>query len=300
MRRFSSLAVSSTAVRCLANISASAAEIAKAEGVTEANLKKLNPRTAAWIGFDVVSREKFNKIKDSLSPAENYWLTFNDALANAPKTTPASAKDDIRGVKDLPSLIKVYASILGPALKLKRDLEIEELEHAYLKDRLKIGLASFKQAQLDEAKTKLVTLDANIAKIKTQIAAIGKEYFTTEVFNNLINATRLMGSKNSTVQRISVELLDHMTMLKVPFDDSTKILLNNVIFGDGPLEDSGMLFAFVEYPERGEVFATSSNNLDSIATQTIKLMQDRHQTPVDHGRKLQQNDTHPCLQRSPE
>lgn len=295
MRRFSSLVASSFAARAIATAAFTNADVAKAEGVTEEDLKKLNPRTAIWIGLDVVARQKLAKFSATVSPAENYVALYNKTLAEAPKTIPAEAKAALSAANDLPSLFKAYASIIGPAYAIKAKLDLELLEQAYLKDRLKIGLSQFKQAQLDEAKTKLATIEAAITKYEAEIAKIGKDYFTTELFNTIVNVLRIAG-----FSQLATRVLDDMTLLKVPFNTATKILLNNACFGDGPLEDSGMLFAFVEYPERGEVFATQSTDLDAIATETMKIMGERHQTPVDGGRKLQKPDTHPCLQRSPE
>lgn len=295
MRRISSRFVTPSliAARSIASASFTAAEIAKAEGVAEANLKKLNPRTYTWIGLDVVARQKLKPFTDTIDKSIDYARLYNEMLASAPKTIPAGSKEALKNAKDLPTLLKAYAGVLGPVKQLKKLLDAEELEQAYLKDRLKIGLTSFKQAQLDEAKSNLVKIDAAITKYKAEIAAIGKENFTTESFNDIVNACRIAGLNN-----IATRMLDDMTLLSLPFNETTKMLLNNVVFGDGPLEDSGMLFAFVEYPERGEVFATKSTDLDAIATHTLKVISERHQTPLDSGRKLQKPDTHPCLQRS--
>lgn len=295
MRRVSCLVASSFAARSIATAAFTNAEVAKAEGVTEEALKALNPRTATWIGLDVVARQKLAKFSATVSPAENYVLAYNKALSDAPKAVPEGAKAALAAAGDLPALFKAYAAIIGPAYALKAKLDAEKLEAAYLTDRLKIGLSHFKQAQLDTARKQLTALETDIAKIEKELAAMGAEFFSTDLFNTIANVVRIAG-----YPQISTRILDDMTLLKVPFNTATKILLNNACFGDGPLEDSGMLFAFVEYPERGEIFATASTDLDAIATETMKIMGDRHQTPVDGGRKLQKPDTHPCLQRSPE
>lgn len=76
-------------------------------------------------------------------------------------------------------------------------------------------------------------------------------------------------------------------------------LVQAVVFNDGPFDSSPLLFEIIEAPERGEV-SLSTHSLESVSDEMLKLISNRHQTPLDDGLLLHSTETHPLLQRSPE
>ncbi|EKF27414.1 hypothetical protein MOQ_008867 [Trypanosoma cruzi marinkellei] len=131
------------------------------------------------------------------------------------------------------------------------------------------------------------------------IKGIGKTAFDTAIFNDLANILRVCGECNPYAHRLSMRVLEDMNLLGVPFNDVTTKLLHAIVFNDGALDDSALMFTLVEYPERGEV-SVSREPVDRIADSALRIISVRHQTPLDDGVKLRQSDTQPCLQRSAE
>eukprot|EP00658_Telonema_sp_P-2_P013765 TRINITY_DN1521_c0_g1_i8.p1 TRINITY_DN1521_c0_g1~~TRINITY_DN1521_c0_g1_i8.p1 ORF type:complete len:217 (-),score=97.38 TRINITY_DN1521_c0_g1_i8:223-873(-) len=187
----------------------------------------------------------------------------------------------------------------APVREMRPRLNALELETFGLRDTVNRGLTAFKQSAIDDAKKRLATITAEMTDLKSQIAAISTANFTTALFNDLINLLRLSTPANPSAARAATLMMEDMAQLSVTFDETTQMLLRNIVFGDGPLEDSSLLFSFVEYPERGEISA-SKGSLAEIRDEALKTIAARHQTPLDDGRKLELGDTHPCLQRSAE
>lgn len=271
------------------------AAIAKAEGVSVANLKDMNPRTARWVGIDVVAREQLQALVATSKASANvdlYQLILDGKRGNV-------TAEQMKKATDVKAIVAAYATILAPVREMRRRLDVLELETFGLRDTVNRGLTAFKQSVIDDAKKRLSTITAEMTDLKSQIAAISTANFTTALFNDLINLLRLSTPANPSAARAATLMMEDMAQLSVAFDDTTQMLLRNIVFGDGPLEDSSLLFSFVEYPERGEISA-SKGSLAEIRDEALKTIAARHQTPLDDGRKLELGDTHPCLQRSPE
>ena len=271
------------------------AAIAKAEGVSVANLKDMNPRTARWVGIDVVAREQLQALVATSKASANvdlYQLILDGKRGNV-------TAEQMKKATDVKAIVAAYATILAPVREMRRRLDVLELETFGLRDTVNRGLTAFKQSVIDDAKKRLSTITAEMTDLKSQIAAISTANFTTALFNDLINLLRLSTPANPSAARAATLMMEDMAQLSVTFDDTTQMLLRNIVFGDGPLEDSSLLFSFVEYPERGEISA-SKGSLAEIRDEALKTIAARHQTPLDDGRKLELGDTHPCLQRSPE
>lgn len=271
------------------------AAIAKAEGVSVANLKDMNPRTARWVGIDVVAREQLQALVATSKASANvdlYQLILDGKRGNV-------TAEQMKKATDVKAIVAAYATILAPVREMRRRLDVLELETFGLRDTVNRGLTAFKQSVIDDAKKRLSTITAEMTDLKSQIAAISTTNFTTALFNDLINLLRLSTPANPSAARAATLMMEDMAQLSVAFDDTTQMLLRNIVFGDGPLEDSSLLFSFVEYPERGEISA-SKGSLAEIRDEALKTIAARHQTPLDDGRKLELGDTHPCLQRSPE
>lgn len=271
------------------------AAIAKAEGVSVANLKDMNPRTARWVGIDVVARDQLQALvaTSKLSADVDLYQLILDG-----KRGTVTA-EQMKKATDVKAVVTAYATILAPVREMRTRLNALELETFGLRDTVNRGLTAFKQSAIDDAKKRLATITAEMTDLKSQIAAISTANFTTALFNDLINLLRLSTPANPSAARAATLMMEDMAQLSVTFDETTQMLLRNIVFGDGPLEDSSLLFSFVEYPERGEISA-SKGSLAEIRDEALKTIAARHQTPLDDGRKLELGDTHPCLQRSAE
>jgi hypothetical protein len=271
------------------------AAIAKAEGVSVENLKDLNPRTARWVGIDVVAREQLQALvatAKSSADVDLYQLILDGKRGSV-------TAEQMKKSTDVKAVVSAYATLLAPVREMRARLDMLELESFGLRDTVNRGLTAFKQSVIDDAKKRLAVITAEASDLKSQIAAISSQSFSTALYNDLINLLRLAAPVNPSAARAATLMMEDMAQLNIAFDDTTQMLLRNIVFGDGPLEDSSLLFSFVEYPERGEISA-SKGSLAEIRDDALKTIAARHQTPLDDGRKLELGDTHPCLQRSAE
>lgn len=271
------------------------ADIAKAEGVPVTALKSMNVRTARWVGIDIVAREKLDALVATAKASASvdlYQLILDTKAGSA-------TADQIKKAADVKSVVTAYATVLAPVREMKARYDAVELQTFHLRDIVHRGLTAFKQSVIDDSKKELAKHNAEMNELKAKITAISAKNFTTVLFNDMINLLRLSSAANPSAARAATLMMEDMGLLGVAFDDTTQLLLRNIVFNDGPLEDSSLLFSFVEYPERGEISA-SKGTLAEIRDEALKTIATRHETPLDGGRKLELGDTHPCIQRSPE
>ena len=259
----------------------------------------LNSGKRRWTEIDVVAREK--------------WCEFftTTALTYPPKRNIAEAQktsDETVIDRHSPSLfwgtffsvsqvMDKYETLVGYALKLgqfRRELELRTFP---LRDALRLKRCSAqelasKQRELEALVKEMGELEAE----KTQYAA---KYFDTSVYNSLINLMRLFGETNPHATSYALQILDDMTALSIPFDETTQLLLRSLTFGDDDSHNSDALFSLVEFPEMGQV----TNKLDSVeklARDSIRTISRRHNLPITEGAYQQDKGTHPLLPRTPE
>ncbi|CUG75584.1 Hypothetical protein, putative [Bodo saltans] len=257
----------------------------------------MKPSATSWNALDTVARQRLSVLTRSDAPLTG--IASRVAKQSAVKVLDGKAFSTIN-FKTIEEVLLAYEEILLHARRAKVEYDALELESFHIKDDLKRGLSAFKQAHLDKSKSRLDVVKKELIVKKSFIRSVGEQYFTTAVFNDIVNVLRIAGETNEDGRIVATRILDDMTLLEVPFDAQTKLLLKNILFGDGPFEDSSLLFSCVEYPERGELTVAGNRTLEEIADEALFTIGNRHQTPVDDGKLFRQNDTHPCLQRSAE
>lgn len=270
--------------------------VASARQLAPPQVESLKAAAVSWSKLDTLGRQRLSNLQRATSP-----LTSIAAQVALKPLKPLDGKKfATKDFKTIEEVLTSYEEIMLHARKAKLEYDGLELESFHIKDDLKRGLSAFKQAHLDKAKQRLEAVKKELHAKKVFIRSIGEDYFTTAVFNDIANMLRIAGEANEDGRVAATRILEDMTLLEVPFDGETQLLLKNVLFGDGPFEDSSLLFSCVEYPERGELTVSGSRTLEEIADEALGTIGTRHQTPVDDGKLFRQNDTHPCLQRSPE
>lgn len=302
MRRFANFPISCVGRSIAIGSAVSADEITKAANVTGAS-NALRPTDAAWVSIDILGRQRLGQLASTVTAAPLY-----DIRAEVAAKPPAAPISDVKGkfakndFKTIADLVRFYEEVIYPVRQLDAQAQDLQIEVYGLKDHIKLGLNLFSQDVLDEKKKLLVETEAKLAKTREQIAAEMEKNFTTGIYNDLVNALRLAGGKQEHARDLGMRLLDDMTQFGVPLDGDSQMLLKNLTFGDGPQEDSNLLFTYCEFPERGEV-SVSNDSLEMIADSALKTIADRHQTPLTgdkdtFGTKLRLGETHPLLQRS--
>lgn len=276
-----------------------AAEVGSAVGVPGPFVNRLlKPSEVLWTGVDVIGRKRLAALAATASGSTPLYEIRNIVAKNPPKQVTDPKKAFAAPFTTVNALITTYEEVLAPVRVWQKEWEDLDLESFSLKDDLKRGTSAFKQAHLDKCQARLTVLKKSMATTRQQILDVAGQ-LTTDLYNDIINVLRLVGETQEHGRRLAFLIFEDMTLLDVPFNETTKLLLKNLSFNDGPFEDSNMLFSLVEYPERGEI-SLSNEPLDKIADQAIKTISSRHQTPVTEGKLLRSGETHPLLQRSSE
>jgi hypothetical protein len=278
---------------------ASAAEVGSAAGVPAPFVSRLlKPSEVNWTRVDVIGRKRLAALASTASESAPLYEIRNNVAKNPPKQPVDPKKAFAANFTCINALVTTYEEVLYPVRALQKEWEDLDLESFGLKDDLKRGTSAFKQAHLDKAQARLDVLKKTMSTKRQQILTVASQ-LTTAMCNDIINALRIVGETQEHGRRMAFLVLEDMTLFDIAFDDTTKLLLKNLSFGDGPFEDSNMLFSLVEYPERGEI-SLSGEPLERIADHAIKTISTRHQTPITDGKLLRSGETHPLLQRSPE
>lgn len=220
-------------------------------------------------------------------------------VAHAEAISGAKEKLETHAWSTTEELMRFYEEVMHPIRLLHRQYEFHLLNSYHMKDVLKRGLSAFKQDYLDEQEAQLKIEKEGMNTCLKRIEAIVNASFTTDIANNLVNILRIAGEKSEPAHAMAVKVLEDMNMMKLPYNEITRLLVQIVSFRDGAFDNSALLFEIIEYPERGEV-SLETGKLEAISDKILSLISNRHQTPLDDGVLLRSTETHPNLQRSSE
>ncbi|ORC89945.1 uncharacterized protein TM35_000102130 [Trypanosoma theileri] len=285
-------------------------EVARAFNVPAALLEKAcRPGEILFTTVDL-ARSRFAPLIATLTAEEDVTkiaaevraAKSGDAAAAAKALAGAKEKFENTAWASVRQLVTFYEEAMYPIRVKLQEYKVHELNSFHIKDDLKRGLSAFKQEHLDKQKTELVKVQKQMQECQNFIKDVTQSSFNTAILNDIANILRICGERNPHAHRMSLQVLEDMSVLAVPFDAVTEKLLHAAVFDDGAVDDSALLFTLLEYPERGEV-SVGTAPVDQIADATLRVISKRHHTPLDSndkGKLLRQKDTHPCLQRSAE
>jgi hypothetical protein len=290
-------AARSTGVRCA---SASAAAL----GIPTNHVASASQAYLVWSELNVNARHRLESIA-ATADATNYSAKRHELMAakSTPAAPAATLKAAVANAKTLKAFADAFEAIMLPVRKLEAERSDLQLLIWGCVDHINLGLNVHTPEQLDKYKKDLEAAKSKLAANRKAHAEYSAKAFDTATCNEVVNLFRIAGESKPNALAYAEFLLDDLTLANVTFDEATKLLLKNVIFGDLPHEDSNLLFSFVENPERGEVDLSTVKNgdLSAVADEAVITIGRRHTTPVDaEFAKLQKKDTHPMLQRSPE
>jgi len=303
MRRFSSNVASYWGTRAASfGAAVSAEEISQATRVAGSNTP-VRVGEASWASVDIVRRQRHQVLADSVTALPLFDI--RNAVA-AQEKAPAAV--DVKALftkgefKNIDSMVQAYEEGMYSARKLKKQADDWQIDIYGLKDHIRLGLNLFSQDVLDEKKKSLVETEKKLAAAKVELKKMMEKNFNTGIYNDIINVLRIAGSRQEHARDMAMRVLDDMSTFGIPMDNDSQMLLKNVTFGDGPQEDSNLLFTMCEFPERGDV-SVSGAPLEQIADETLKVIAARHQTPLtpssdEMGKLYRMNETVPLLQRS--
>ena len=293
MRAFR-VASRSMSVRMAASSTATAVGIPK-EAATAASQPYL-----VWTEVNKISRDRLAAIAATDKGDVRYAEIRHGMKAPAGKA--ATLKEGMAKAKTLIEVANAVEATMYEVRRLEKEREETQLAIWGLNDLVNLGLSVSTAEQIEGFKKERVVANAKLDANRKAHKEYCAKHFDTASFNDAINLFRIAGEASPVCRLYAEFLLDDMTLANVAFDDNTKMLLKNVVFGDMPHEDSNLLFSFVENPERGEVSLApiSEGDLTPVADEAVMTIGRRHTTPVTEHTKLQLKDTHPMLQRSPE
>jgi len=303
MRRFSSNVASYWGTRAASfGAAVSAEEISQATRVAGSNTP-MRVGEASWASVDVVRRQRYQALADSVTALPLFDI--RNAVAaqeKAPAAVDVKALFTKGDFKNIDSMVQAYEEGMYSARKLKKQADDWQIDIYGLKDHIRLGLNLFSQDVLDEKKKSLVETEKKLAAAKVELKKMMEKNFTTGIYNDIINVLCIAGSRQEHARDMAMRVLDDMSTFGIPMDNDSQMLLKNVTFGDGPQEDSNLLFTMCEFPERGDV-SVSGAPLEQIADETLKVIAARHQTPLtpssdEMGKLYRMNETVPLLQRS--
>ncbi|KAH8607098.1 hypothetical protein ERJ75_001456300 [Trypanosoma vivax] len=238
------------------------------------------------------------EVRASKQPSGTVKLT-EVSLAEPLVVSAAREKFQKTAWKNMRELLTFYEEVMLPARLVNELFETLQLTSFHIKDDLKRGLSAFKREHLEKQKAALSVVQERMETCQKFIKNVGATSFDTEIFNDIANILRICGENNPHAHRLSLQVLEDMSFVGIAANELTAKLLHAVVFNDGALDDSALLFSLLEHPERGEV-SVSDGPIEQIADNVLQVISRRHHTPVDDGKLLRQTDTHPCLQRSAE
>ncbi|GET87404.1 hypothetical protein, conserved [Leishmania tarentolae] len=281
-------------------------EVAAVNKVPASLLEKVcNPRLVAFTAMDL-ARTRFAPLIATITDEVDYTSIEQQVAKRFSKDpsklqpTPGALKHfRENNWKDMKSLITFYEETMYPIRMKHKEYKYHELTSFHIKDVLKRGLSAFKQSYLDEQREEQTKVKAYMKSCDDFVRTAVKDAFDTSVCNDIANILRIGGETHAHAHRMALKILDDMNLMRVPYSAATTEILQAVAFNDGPFDNSPLLFEMIEYPERGEVHVGTAS-LENISDEVLKLISNRHQTPLDDGVLIRSPDTHPNLQRSPE
>lgn len=263
------------------------------------------PRVVAYTGIELI-RTKHPTLIASIDD-KTHFLQLERLTSAKFEKNPAALKPVPGALKkfrettwtDMTALMTFYEETMYPIRRKHAEYLDHELTSFHIKDVLKRGLSAFKQDYLDTQKEEQKVVLARMKECKDFIQTAASDAFDTALFNDLVNLVRVGGEAHEHAHSMALKLLEDMNMMGIPYDAMTREIMKAVVFNDGPYDDSGLLFEIIEYPERGEI-SLSRESLEKVSDDMLKLISNRHQTPLDAGKLLRSKETHPNLQRSVE
>jgi hypothetical protein len=280
------------------------ATVAASIGIPKSAVGQASAPYLLWTEQNVINRPRLETIGASYDGKTDFSQKRHELMARGAKApaAPASLKEAVSKAKSLADIADAFEATMLPVRKLEEERSKVQLAIWEHQDKIGLGLKALSPEKLEAYKKEIVTLQKQMDENRKKLVDYSKKAFDTATCNEIVNAFRIAGEHQSLARAYAEYILEDLATASVTFDETTKLLLKNVIFGDMPHEDSNLLFTFVENPERGEVSLApaADGNLSAIADDAIETIGRRHTTPVTGAQKLQQTDTHPMLQRSPE
>eukprot|EP01062_Namystynia_karyoxenos_P045585 TRINITY_DN338_c0_g1_i6.p1 TRINITY_DN338_c0_g1~~TRINITY_DN338_c0_g1_i6.p1 ORF type:complete len:1435 (+),score=533.98 TRINITY_DN338_c0_g1_i6:70-4305(+) len=138
------------------------------------------------------------------------------------------------------------------------------------------------QSDLDDWKANHQRLGEEIDALAKEKAAYIARVFDTDIYNHVLGVLRLAAEESDAAHAAAVQVFHDMTENGIAFDDTTKILLRNVCFGDSYYDNSDLLMSHIEYPERGEHTLGKDEDLHQVSAIVLDVIGKRHKIDV-HG-----------------
>ena len=289
----------SAAMRFSAAAASVAQPLATVPPTSAASATSDNNASQLWAALEADAHQRLKTLvvgKENVTDLRRQLAT----IAAVPKPSFPTLAAALAAAKTLQEAVQQYEYFMEPIRRLDRKRVHTQLDVDHLYDQIKLAV-KLTPADIDKKKKLLESTKKEVASLVAEVKTASKA-FSAESVLTLTNVLRVVGHERDDAHTLATMILDEATgVCSLPLSSTAaQLVTRNIIFGDGPAEDSGVLFALVEFPERGEV-SVSRQTVGTIADEVLSTVSVRHVTPVTPaGVKLQQEDTYPMLQRSSE
>eukprot|EP01059_Diplonema_ambulator_P009794 TRINITY_DN19762_c0_g1_i1.p1 TRINITY_DN19762_c0_g1~~TRINITY_DN19762_c0_g1_i1.p1 ORF type:complete len:291 (+),score=113.16 TRINITY_DN19762_c0_g1_i1:43-873(+) len=189
--------------------------------------------------------------------------------------------------KSLKELVEFYEEMMLPMHKIRDDIYNTWVDRCGINSKI-VQTKNASSSDMSSWKGHYQELDEKIKSLEAERAGYVSKMFSTAMFNSILNTLRQAGDAPGCKQ-MATTIFHDMTENEVAFDETTKILLKNIMFGDSIHDNSDLLFSHIEYPERGHHTYVPSETLEQISERVLGTVGDRHGLLTNTDEQLQRD-----------
>eukprot|EP01064_Diplonema_japonicum_P028063 TRINITY_DN4233_c0_g1_i1.p1 TRINITY_DN4233_c0_g1~~TRINITY_DN4233_c0_g1_i1.p1 ORF type:complete len:278 (+),score=69.17 TRINITY_DN4233_c0_g1_i1:67-900(+) len=190
--------------------------------------------------------------------------------------------------KSLAEMVQFYEEMMFPVHALRDTVYNTWVDRCGINSKI-VQTKNASTGDMTSWRTEYDSLDKKIQTLEAEKLAYVAKMFSTEMYNQLLNALRLAGDAPGCKQ-VATRVFHDMTENEITFDETTKILLNNIMFGDTVYDSSDLLFSHIEYPERGAHTYVASETMEQISDRVLGTVGERHTIETTNGADEVQRD----------
>eukprot|EP01060_Flectonema_neradi_P037422 TRINITY_DN7531_c2_g1_i1.p2 TRINITY_DN7531_c2_g1~~TRINITY_DN7531_c2_g1_i1.p2 ORF type:complete len:302 (+),score=56.24 TRINITY_DN7531_c2_g1_i1:50-955(+) len=245
-----------------------------------------------WNQLDSKRTELSNILEDAkqVGEADLTNIRFETTKQNA----------DIKKAKDLKALfwskkftslkelITFYEQLIHPVHALRDEVYTTWVDQCGYLSQIKQSV----NASAEEMKNWTAEFDKlgeHMKQLEEKKLAYVASTFDVEIYNYILNVLRIGAEQSPGCLPVANQIFHDMTENEIEFNETTKLLLKNIQFGDSIYDNSDLLFSHIEYPERGDHTYQPTENLRDSCSRMLETIESRHSLPMEVG-DLRQED----------
>eukprot|EP01062_Namystynia_karyoxenos_P045586 TRINITY_DN338_c0_g1_i7.p1 TRINITY_DN338_c0_g1~~TRINITY_DN338_c0_g1_i7.p1 ORF type:complete len:338 (+),score=146.90 TRINITY_DN338_c0_g1_i7:109-1014(+) len=271
--------------RAVGRLLAGSAVRGAARGAAVPAVAETRPGATLWATIDGADRSRFLAVARTAPAGAGDLIQLREKIT---AQDPAMAKQkDIKkyfwkqNFETVTELMTFYENMMQPLHQIKADSYLKWTNRCDYWSKI-AQTKNAAQSDLDDWKANHQRLGEEIDALAKEKAAYIARVFDTDIYNHVLGVLRLAAEESDAAHAAAVQVFHDMTENGIAFDDTTKILLRNVCFGDSYYDNSDLLMSHIEYPERGEHTLGKDEDLHQVSAIVLDVIGKRHKIDV-HG-----------------